>query len=260
MRTITVPLSLMVDTAVSWDIDWRGQSSGETNSGSRQIVYNAFPRWVGRPKLALVGEQIAQWRAIRARAQGRRSVYRVPMIDPLSFDYSLISASVRRSGRPDSYNGRLTTGMGFQYAPFCPVVPEPEGVIDGAGAGTLPAAGSQHVWVDTGPAVATPKIGGIYSANDLPFIATEVHQLSELVRVDDYIASSGDGVQEAFRQTQEVYRMSVEMPLRAPLTESDVVSLVPYGLFFSETDDNGRLEYGLSLYSNPEFSFLEWLR
>ena len=71
---------------VNWDIDWRGQPSAERSDGSTQVVNNAFPRWVGSPRVVLNSGQLAQWRAIRWQAQGRLGIYRVFMVDPHVFN------------------------------------------------------------------------------------------------------------------------------------------------------------------------------
>ena len=260
MRTITIPLELMLNTNCDWDIEWRGQSNGETNAASRQIVYNAFPRWIGSPQMALEGQKIAEWRAIRARAQGRHNVYRVPMIDPLSFDYGLITKKQASQGIFDINNSPLSTGKGYEYVPFWNVVPEPYGVIDTQNQGALPAAGSYQLWLDVGDTGAAPRIGGIYSARDLPFIATEATRLSDVTDVNAYINNSGLHIDEAYRQTQSFYRLTVEMPLRTALTADDLISTIAFGLFFAEGDQTGRISYGGEQYAQPSFKFVEWLR
>lgn len=260
MRTISIPLDLMTATNCDWDIEWRGRSSGDTNSGSRQIVYNAMPRWIGSPQMALEGKQIAEWRAIRARAQGRQNVYRVPMIDPLSFDYSLISKQQASRGTPHIDNSLFSTGNGYEYVPAWSVVPEPFGVFDTGTPGILPNLGAYQMWLDTGDTGATPQIGGIYSAHDLPFLVTEATPLSGLTDVTAYLAGSGLPSDEAYRQTQAFYRITFEMPLRKALTADDVVSVIAFGLFFAEGDQTGRISYGGEQYAQPSFKFVEWLR
>ena len=70
-QVFTVPPSLMRAMHFDWDIEWRGQPASDRTSGNTQIVYNAFPRWVGSPQVLLRNEQIRTWRAFRASAQGR---------------------------------------------------------------------------------------------------------------------------------------------------------------------------------------------
>lgn len=260
MRTITIPLELMLSTNVSWDIDWRGQSSGESNAGSRQIVYNAFPRWVGKPKLALEGQQIAEWRAIRARAQGRRGVYRVPMVDPLSFDYGSLRKDILQQGIPNVNNNTFSTGKGMAYAPFWRVSPEPPGVMDTNNEGYVPSAGDQQIWIDASDLDSKPKIGGIYSIRDYPFVVVEAFRFDEMVDINRYIDNSQMGSDETYRMLTSLYRITVEMPLRIDLSADDVVSTIPFGLFFAEKDETGRITYGGTQYAEPEFSFVEWVR
>lgn len=260
MRTITIPLDLMLASNVNWDIDWRGQSSGETNSGSRQIVYNAFPRWIGKPKMSLEGDQIGKWRAIRARAQGRHNVYRVPMVDPLSFDFDLVRKDVSQDGINNTANAPFSTGKGFQYTPFWRVIPSPTIDYFVPNPGSLPTAGSYEVWVDIGDGGFEPKIGGIYSINDFPFIATEVLPLKEITDPVAYAIVGGSLDEARYQAALRTFRLTVEMPLRTAVTEHDVVDLIAHGLFFAEDDKTGAIAYGGVPYSQPEFSFVEWLR
>lgn len=260
MRTITIPLELMLDTAVTWDIDWRGKSAGETNAGSRQIVYNQFPRWIGKPNLALEGAKIAEWRAIRARAQGRHNVYRIPMIDPLSFDYSLINKKDSEIGFPTEINDNFSTNRGFQYVPFWRVVAEPAGVIDTDNEGYVPVRGDYQIWVDVRSSEAIPKLGGIYSIRDYPFIATEVMKFLDIVNVGDYLQNSPLPIEDAYELLTSRYRLTIEMPLRIDLTTDDVVSNIAFGLFFADTDRTGQAVYGGDQYSQAEINLVEWLR
>lgn len=225
MRIITIPRSLMTTTEFNWDIDWRGQDSGQqTNAGSRQIVYNAFPRWVGSPRLAIDKEQIPLWRAIRARAQGRHSAYRVPIIDPLSFDYSSIAKDIEDRGIPNNIGVRFSTGKGMQFQPFITFA-------------QAALAGADEIHVDVGALSMSPKIGDIYSMDDRPFVVTEVDP---------------EGV--------GLFRLSIEMPLRIAAGAGDPIDLIPYGLFFTETDGTGSITYGGNWFAEAEFSFVEWMR
>tara|TARA_R110000868_G_scaffold100019_2_gene275018 strand:- start:766 stop:1548 length:783 start_codon:yes stop_codon:yes gene_type:complete len=260
MRTITIPLELMLSTNCNWDIDWRSQSIGDTNAASRQIVYNAFPRWIGSPQLALEGQKIAEWRAIRARAQGRRNAYRVPMIDPLSFDYGMIIKSEAERGIIPTTSNPFSGGKGYEFVPFWNVVGEPYGVFDGSGQGALPSAGAYQVWLDVANIGAVPRIGGIYSINDYPFVVTEAIALRSLVREDDYLANSGEGAEEVYRQLESIIRLTVEMPLRKAVTADDAISTIAFGIFFAEDDATGSISYGGEQYASPTLKFVEWVR
>lgn len=80
---IDIPLPFLRALTVDWRPDWRGQPPATGTDGSDQVVYNAFPRWVGAPQLVLPPEMIGDWRALVLRGQGRVNAYRVRMIDPV---------------------------------------------------------------------------------------------------------------------------------------------------------------------------------
>lgn len=154
---ITIPPGFLRLLRVDWDIDWRGQSSGDRTDGSTQVVYNRFPRWVGRPEIFLQGAQVARWRAIRGAAQGRVGVYRIRMCDPVGFtDASLGDQIPYSNGLPHS------TGAGFEYAPICT-------------ASLAAAAGATELRVAAGVA---PNVGQIMSHDDWPFLVTSVETVS----------------------------------------------------------------------------------
>lgn len=94
-KIIDVPLSFLRMVECNWDIDWRGQSLGDSTAGNAQVYYNKMPRWRGTLSIALVRGDIGVWRSIRARARGHVNVYRIPMFDPACNTTSL--AGVRWS-------------------------------------------------------------------------------------------------------------------------------------------------------------------
>ena len=225
MNIITMPWSLVVAQEFNWDIDWRGQGAQETNAGSRQIVYNQFPRWYGKPKLTLEGENIRLWRAIRAEAQGRFNVYRIPMIDPMTFDFNSIPLSEQNIGVENAEGVLFSTGYGYEYQPF---------ILALANA----SVGATTLDVDTsGFSAFVPKAGHIYSHNDFPFIVTSVTELAT-----------------------NQYRLTVRMAVRSAITAGDVIRLIPYGLFVAEDDLTGRVTFDGARYAQPEFAFVEYQR
>lgn len=146
---VTIPEPLMRMTVCNWRIDWRGQSSGTANDGSNQIVYNAFPRWIGNPVLALSGDLIEAWQVILEAAEGRAGVFRVPMVTDDRMPRPI-------AGIPFSSGVGFATGQGFAFRPFviCP---------DGA------AAGATTITVlETDYPV---RVGQIMSHDDWPFRA-----------------------------------------------------------------------------------------
>ena len=147
-RIITIPLPLMRSTSCDWDIDWAGQSAGASNDNMSQVVFNRFPRWIGSPSISLHGDLINAWRAVRARAQGRAGIYRVPMID---LDHM-----------PDMPDGILfdpdvpfDDGDGFAFEPF---------VTCAAGA----EAGADEIVVQETDFEA--RLGQFMSHDDWPFV------------------------------------------------------------------------------------------
>lgn len=79
---IDVPLPFARYTSVSWRPDWRGQPAATGTDGSEQVVFNAFPRWVGSQPMILLPEMIGHWRALVSRGRGRVNAYRMRMTDP----------------------------------------------------------------------------------------------------------------------------------------------------------------------------------
>lgn len=153
---ITIPTHIVRMTRFSWDIDWRGQSLGETSDGTTRTIYNAFPRWIGEPELHLNDRLIAEWRAVRAAAQGRAAVYRVPMVDPVGYSSPFLA-----SGIPWDNGQPFDTGAYWRFEPYCLAV-------------TPAARGATTLTVDTSPTGDGIAIGQILSANDWPFVVTSV--------------------------------------------------------------------------------------
>ena len=224
-KILTIPRMLMASSSFTWEIDWRGQGSEESNSGFVQTVYNAFPRWYGTPQLVLKPEDILAWRAVKTSARGRVNLYRVPIIDGISIDYADIPPQFEERGIPFDTRFRFDTGQGFEYQPYH-IAKE------------FAPKGSSTLVVDTSPLPEKPpQIGQILSHDDLPFVVTEV------LRVDD-----------------TTYELRVEMPLRSDVAAGNPIDLIPYGLFVMTTDRVGATQYGPNLFARPTLSFVEYLR
>ncbi len=156
---VTLPVDFMKFLQVDWDIDWRGQGLGENTGGGSSTVFNRFPRWVGSPGVYLKGDAIAQWRAIRATAQGRVGIYRLPMLDPVGFD----CGPAAHADVPFSNGVSFATGNGFAVEPLCFAALSAE-------------RGADQIRV-SGAAVA-PRIGQIMSQGHLPFMVTWVSEVA----------------------------------------------------------------------------------
>lgn len=220
---VTIPPDLIRFSAVSWDIDWRGQSV-PGQDGATQIVYNRFPRWIGAAEMVLPAPQLARWRGVRAAAQGRRAVFRVPLVDPISYDREArVPADLRERGLPFSNGERLSTGYGLAYEETIP-------------AAAVAAKGAELVRVTVG-AYPAPVVGQIMSCADLPFVVTSVRALP-----------GGD------------HELGVQMPLRAVIAEGDRIALRGWGLFELAGDTTAGVEYGLSRLGRPKLDLVEWLR
>ncbi|SLN36500.1 hypothetical protein AQS8620_01296 [Aquimixticola soesokkakensis] len=205
--------------SIEWDIDWRGQSAGSANDGSSQLVYNRFPRWVGAATLTLHGDAARQWRAIKASAQGRVNIYRVPMFDPLNGGPAT-PTEFRPSGVPFSTEENFSNGLGFEYAPFVRVV-----------TGCAAGAAEIHVEEVSGPV----RVGSHLSINDWPFIVT-------------WRDENGDGT----------VILGVTL-LRVTLAVGDQIEMRAHGLFAADSDDMGRMPYGGSRAYAPALNFTEYL-
>ncbi|GAA6190894.1 hypothetical protein [Phaeobacter sp. NW0010-22] len=154
---ITIPQSFLRHLKVNWEIDWRGQSLGANTAGYTQTVYNQFPRWFGASEILLKGQEIAQWRAIRAKAQGRVGMYQVPLCDPVGYTGSRFGGGLKFST-----GFKFSTGKGFAYEPFCK-------------AARAAKAGATELRVSSS---VTPNVGQIMSHNYWPFVVTEVIEIT----------------------------------------------------------------------------------
>jgi len=250
---ITVPRELMLQSKFDWDIDWRSQAASQSNSGFTQTVFNAFPRWYGRPELSLLAGDIPLWRAIRASARGRANIYRVPIIDGIVTSRSLWDDY--SGGVELSTGGRLDTGAGFEYSPSMAVVKVSEDgtILPGD---SVVSAGAEYITVaDDMKTNYVPKIGAIHSVNDFPYIITEVRTLENTL--DESVLPGAINL----------YELKIETPLRKLVATmlSDGYSggrleLLAYGLFTVDSDTDGAITYGPNYGSKVKFNFVEWLR
>lgn len=152
-QTIIIPRFLMRATACQWRIDWRGQGAVSGLDGSDQIIYNAFPRWVGTAQVSLRGDMGRVWRALIARGQGRVNCYSVPMVDPIA----------RQLDAPaDFWRASLEDYLAGRYV-------EPRPTITCAADA---AAGAETITVDERAAARPVRVGSILSAADWPFVVT----------------------------------------------------------------------------------------
>ncbi|PXW78207.1 hypothetical protein BZA02_11110 [Ruegeria sp. P4] len=153
---VTVPHELLRFVEVDWDIDWRGQSNGDTTGGNSAVVFNKFPRWIGSPSLFLDADAMAMWRTVRAQAQGRLGIYKLTMIDPVGFDGD-------RSQQPLGFagGGLFASGAGFAHDPLCFADSDAP-----AGATRIVISGAEH----------RPRPGQIMSHQMWPFVVTSVEE------------------------------------------------------------------------------------
>lgn len=223
---VTVPRALLKFLDMSWDIDWGGQGLGQSNAGNGQIVVNRFPRWIGQPQIFLHREQILAWRAVRAQAQGRVGLYRVPLTDPLGFKRTDTGASAAtiETGLPFAGGAYFSDDTGWAYEPF---VTASEAV----------SAGATEIRIDTAPVPGfAPKIGQIMSHDDWPF------QVQSVI-------DAGSGL----------YDLTVQMPLRKAIAAGEVIHLGAWGIF-EASEGSGNPGYAPSLVSRPTLEFTEALR
>lgn len=223
-RVVTVPYDLLTATEIDWDIDWRGQPGAETTADTSQVVYNRFPKWVGALSLVQPPEIVGRWRALRWSAQGRAGIYRLPMIDPVSFDREReLGSEVASRGNPFSTGSYFSSGSGFYAGPF----------VEAAAAAS---AGSEEIVLKISDPALVPKVGQIISADDLPM-----------------------GITHVIADSESTYRVGIQMPLRAPISAGAAISLVGIGRFEVLTDMAGRGGYGLDRVSTPSIEFREVL-
>lgn len=224
-QIITIPQSF-VNRAIErrYFIDWRGQASSEANSGFSQVVYNRFPRWVAEFGLSLDRASSQAWRALIMAGQGRTSVFRLFMGDPIAFMRSEAApASGLAGGSPFANGQRFSNGQGFNYAPFVT-------------AAAAAAPGATEITVSAESAAFAPRVGQIISAADKPMAVTSVLDL-------------GGGQ----------YRLGVQLQ-RATIAEGDIIRLVATGLFELVDDMDGQPAYGRQRVTNPTITLREALR
>ncbi len=221
---VTIGYQLMRLAQAEWSIDWRGSPTAEATSSFTQTVFNAFPRWVGTLGLLVRRDMVGQWRAAMWAGQGRAGIYRVPMIDPATFNrLAVLSAQQAAQGNPFSTGAYFSTGAGFDAGPFIPAT-------------EAAAAGSTEIRVTATDAALVPVAGQILSADDWPMGVT-------------YVLPEGDGV----------YRLGIQMPLRAAIAEGAPVRLVAMGRFEVLDDLSGQPVYGASPISTASLKFREVL-
>jgi len=223
-EVVTVP-HLAHFIQVDWAIDWRSQSSGTGNSGNNQFVYNAFPRFVGRPQVHLHRSEIAEWRSILASVKGRANVLRMPMVDPAGFDYiraAELDGVNPATGISFSTGEPFSTGYGFRYTPL---------VL----AAEAAAQGATEIVVDESSTAASVSVGQFLSYDDWPMVVR-------------------------WRQAEgSNYRLGVEPSLRTAIAAGEPISLLAYGRFQVIEANTFPLPYQANQVSTPRFALVEWL-
>jgi len=213
---VTLPADFMKFLQVDWDIDWRGQGLGENTGGGSSTVFNRFPRWTGAPSMFLEGAELAQWRGIRAMAQGRLGIYRLPMVDPIGF------GGASSAEQPFANGSSFATGAGFAAEPLCFAALSAE-------------RGADQIRV-SGAAVA-PRIGQIMSQGHLPFMVTWVSEvaggvfdlgiqmpLRASLAVGDHIRLEGMGLFEAVEGSMGRVRYDASRAAQVKLNFREVLS------------------------------------
>lgn len=218
-RIVNIPPNFARVISCNWDIDWRGQGSGDANDGASRVIYNAFPRWIGAPQVFLVGDQIAQWRAIKLHAQGRVGVYRMQMIDPAGFGFFADVADPVPFAGGELFSG----GVGFAHRPTALAV----GPV---------AAGAEELRIDVAPSGFAPVAGQLMSEGDWPFSVTWVRLVSGTV-----------------------YDIGVQMPIRQAILDGASIDLIATGLFEAQEDLMGQSEYTAVQHATVSLSFREVL-
>lgn len=223
-HTVTVPLQMMRQVRVSWDIDWRGQALGDSTVGNSQVVYNAFPRWVGEPELLLGRGLLGRWRAVRWQAQGRLGMFRIPMFDPAVVNIRDLEAAVgvSEAGLPFESGQYFSTGLGFRFNPLCEVLEDAP-----AGAGVLR--------IRTPGAEFQPQYGQIMSVRDWPFGVTSVRPLGS-----------------------DEYELGVQR-FAAAAGAGEMIPFLGAGIFEMIDDVTGRVVYGSDLAARVPVKFREVL-
>lgn len=150
---ITVPRGLFPMTRADWDIDWREQSSGASTSGRRKIMLGKLPRWIGSPSLVFRPEQIPQWRAHRLAGRGMTAIFRITMLDVVTFSHPYQPAV--------PFDGGATFSDGTGWA-----APHQAPCVGGA------AVGDSEIVIDESNAIQPVVVGQILSYDDWPFAVT----------------------------------------------------------------------------------------
>ncbi|MGR3452875.1 hypothetical protein [Pseudooceanicola sp.] len=220
---ITIPRSLLRELRMTWRTEWRGQDAGMSIGGNPLTVINAFPRWVGTPEVSLHRDAIRRWRALLAEGQGRLGIYRLPMTDPVGFDWNAAASAHVKLGVPFSNGAKFTTGQGIRYTP----------TVLAVGAVT---SGAPEFRVDISPCGIAPAEGQIMSHDDWPFIVTWVDAVSETI-----------------------YDIGVRM-LRTAIPDGAEIMMQAHGRFEVVDEGQGDAPYDASRYTTAQLSVQEVLR
>ncbi|MGI3169981.1 hypothetical protein ACRARG_12550 [Pseudooceanicola sp. C21-150M6] len=220
---ITVPRDLLRQTEFNWQIDWRGQESGVSIGGNPLGVVNAFPRWIGEPQMTLHNDLVRRWRAIIGQAQGRLGVFRLPLIDPIGFDWQAAAGALSPNGAQIGNGEYLTTGNGIAYVPMALAV----GAV---------AAGATEFRIDVSPCGIAPVDGQIMSAEDWPFQVTWTQPVSGTL-----------------------YDIGV-VRLATAIEDGGVINMQGHGRFEMRDESQGMASYGPDRHSTPSLAVQEVLR
>jgi hypothetical protein len=183
-QIIDIPRVFLRNSAVNWQIESAGQSSGQDTGGGDQVVVTGFPRFIGTVPLVLPPDMIPHFRALIAKVDGRINAIRLAMIDPL----------VRPLGA-GAWQGQWQAYLAGVYE-------EPSPKVTAVAAS---AAGASAITIDERPLSLPVRIGAILSYSDRPFIVIgragpaearilSVKRLSVPIPVDGQIDLIGRGV------------------------------------------------------------------
>lgn len=201
---VTIPRTIWREVEHNWTLDWRGQTAGVTLAGQTKVVFNAFPRWRGAPKVFLHQDDFLSWRAVMLKAQGHVGIYRVPMNDPLSFQRE--TATV-----PLNTGQTLNTGL---------FVESTETVL----ATWAVPLGNDSITIDVPEGGIIPRPGQLMShGEDWPFGVTAV---------------------ERNTTGPNRYRLDVQPPTRSVIAQGEEVRHSAYGRFEIQDRDVGFPVYG----------------
>lgn len=222
-QIITTPTNFLRLSTVEWDIDWRGQSTSEFNSGITRTVHRGFPRWIGNSSFSLYRSDIAIWNAIRDTAQGRWGMYKIRMVDVASFNlYDVGTTTEIEQGKQTDEGNYFSNGYGTEYEPFA--------LADAAA-----SAGADEIRVDTTSCGGlVPAQGQIMSHNWWPFRVSWVRPVSG-----------------------NVYRLGVQMPLREAIADGQVILMRGVGLFEAAEEATGVAGYGTDRFTRAQMRLVE---